>query len=188
MKKRKITQLMITVMILMMLTACGGGNNAEPTPEPSKAPDEITGTGDVTTPAPTEAVAAEYFFEYEGTKIQVGQEAAPVMSALGKENFFFEAESCAFEGKDRIYTYNGFELYTYNSGDTEYIFSILFIDDSRKTPEGIGLGSSFADVTAAYGENYEKNFEQYSYINGATRLSFLFEEDEVVSVEYYLVQ
>ncbi len=189
MKLEKTYIITIVIMTALLLTACGnttsiGDTITTPAPTSSVGSPTATTAPVITEPEENEA----YYFEYNGIRIEIDAELSAVKAQLGEPNFFFEAESCAFEGKDRIYTYNGFELYTYTSGETEYIFSILFIDDSGKTPEGIGLGSSFEDMTAAYGENHTKEFEQYTYFKGNTKLSFLFEDGEVISVEYYLVQ
>lgn len=125
-----------------------------------------------------------YFFEYKGVQIAIEAPSAPVLKALGEPMNYFEAPSCAFEGMDKIYTYSGFEFQTYTKGDKDYISSIYFLDDSVTTPEGIGLNAALEDITKAYGTDYQQSFSQYTYTKGKCNLSFILENNEVVSVQY----
>ena len=99
---------------------------------------------------------------------------------------YFEAPSCAFEGMDKIYSYSGFEFTTYTKDNVDYIASIVFLDDTVTTREGITLNATLEDIEAAYGSEYEKSFNRYSYRDGNCVLSFIVENNEVVSVEYAL--
>jgi len=127
-----------------------------------------------------------YFFEYKGVQIGINDEAASILEALGEPMHYFEAPSCAFEGMDKIYSYSGFEFTTYTKDNVDYIASIVFLDDTVTTREGITLNASLEDIEAAYGNDYEKSFNRYSYSDGNCVLSFIVENNEVVSVEYAL--
>lgn len=63
----------------------------------------------------------------------MNEKAAPILEKLGEPMEYFEAESCAFEGLDKIYTYSGFELHTYEMKGTDYVASVMFLDDSVST-------------------------------------------------------
>jgi len=128
-----------------------------------------------------------YYFEYKGIKIGVNDEAAPIIEALGEPMHYFEAPSCAFEGMDKIYSYSGFEFTTYTKNNKDYIASLVFLDDTVTTREGITLNATLEDLVAAYGSNYEQNFNEYSYSDGNCILSFILENGEVVSVEYSMI-
>ncbi len=106
-----------------------------------------------------------------------------VLEDLGKEQSYFEAPSCAFEGLDKTYTYSGFVITTRPDGEEDYVSSIRLTDDSVTTPEGIYVGSSEADVVAAYGEGTRDEAE-LRYTRDSTALSFILEGDKVVSIEY----
>lgn len=125
-----------------------------------------------------------YTFEYKDVKIAVEAPSAAIVEALGEPTNYFEAPSCAFVGMDKIYTYGGLEFQTYTEGEKDYIATIRFLDDSITTPEGIGLNASVDDVIAAYGSEYKQSFNQYTYTKGRCNLSFIIENNEVVSVEY----
>lgn len=208
MKKSKWLVL-IGLFCCLMLTACGntsvsGGGNDQTVQQNSSdqtgqnaADAEQAAATEAATPAgdaegtdstsDSSAESADYYFAADDLDIHMNDAMAPILEKLGEPNFYFEAPSCAFEGMDRIYTYNGFEIYTYMENDTEYVFSIVFTDDSRKTREGAGLGTTLAELEQMYGTGYEQNFEQYTYYTDVCRLSFILENDAVISVEYYLI-
>jgi len=128
-----------------------------------------------------------YYFEYKGIKIGINDEAAPILEALGEPMHYFEAPSCAFEGMDKIYSYSGFEFTTYTKNNKDYIASLFFLDDTVTTREGITLNATLDDIVAAYGSDYEQNFNEYSYSDGNCVLSFILENGKVVSVEYSMI-
>lgn len=128
-----------------------------------------------------------YEFEYDGITMAMYNEAAPILEGLGDEMDYFEAESCAFQGMDKIYTYGGFELHTHEIDGVDYVSSIIFLDDSVSTKEGIYLYSSLEDVLEAYGDNYSEEYGLYTFEKEDSKLSFLIEDDEVTSIEYMAV-
>lgn len=179
--KNKNTVMVIVLAILViagivMALLLNGGHSqnvsepdtaSKPSPEATAAPDR---------PA--------YFFEYNGVKMGIDDLSEPILKALGEPMHYFEAPSCAFQGMDKIYSYNGFEFQTYTEDGKDYIYSIHFLDDSVTTYEGIGLNASLEDIVDAYGSNYVQSFNQYTYTKGECNLSFILENNEVVSVEY----
>ena len=55
----------------------------------------------------------EYQFKSGDTVISMGAEAGEIVKALGNTTkAVFEQDSCAYQGKDRVYTYQGFEMST----------------------------------------------------------------------------
>ena len=172
------------IIIAAMLLLAGCGNEATTIDDTGK--DGITqapGTNDISG-GEGEAVSEGYRFETDGITIPMNVDVAPILAALGESQEYFEAESCAFHGLDKIYTYNGFEINTYPNGDKDYIASVYFLDDSVTTEEGIYLGSALDDVVAAYGEDYREESGEYTYTLGESRLSFIVEEDSVTAITY----
>ncbi|NLO38121.1 MAG: hypothetical protein GX115_01400 [Ruminiclostridium sp.] len=176
MKKNVIVIIVVALLLVAGVAAIlllnGGnrdvsGNNNNPQPQTGNEKEDLG-----------------YFFEYKGVQITIEAPSAPVLKALGEPMNYFEAPSCAFEGMDKIYTYSGFEFQTYTKEDKDYISSIYFLDDSITTPEGIGLNATLEDITKAYGTDYQQSFSQYTYTKGKCNLSFILENNEVVSVQY----
>lgn len=124
-----------------------------------------------------------YVFTYQGTAIAVDADAAPIVEALGEPASYFEAASCAFEGLDKIYTYGGFELNTYPSGDKDLVSAVVFKDDSVSTAEGICIGDTAEKVKQVYGEDCTEEEGMLVYEKDGMKLCFIL-KDDVAAIEY----
>ena len=98
---------------------------------------------------------------------------------------YYEAESCAFEGTDKIYTYGDAELRVCEDRDN-LLYLIRLTSDKYRTEKGICIGMSGDKVTLAYGET-EPVKGEYRYRRGDTELAFIMEGNTVVSIEYRLL-
>ena len=136
------------------------------------------------TPDQSHKERGAFVFKYEGVTLIPGEIFD--RSALGEDYEFSEVPSCAFDGNDRVYTYEKFEVQTYLDGDQERIYSIYFIDPNLPTSEGLCLGDTVENVKSLYGEDYEMISNSYEYTGGNTVLSIITQNDVVVSIEYRL--
>lgn len=178
--KKPLFPLSAALILALGLTACGGGDTPQtPAPQPS------TPAAQSSAPAESQAPAApeSYVFQTGTATVSIDQDMTEVLTALGEPQSYFEAASCAFDGLDKTYTYPGFQVITRPEGDKDYVNSILLTDDSVTTPEGLYIGSSSADVTAAYGEG-DATSSSIMYTKDGVTLSFILENDTVVSIEY----
>lgn len=178
------------LLLLAAIVLLGGCGKEKTTDVLNDAKDtEVTqGAEVVVEDKSTDAVPSEaeegYSFEVNGVTVPVNVDFAPVYEKLGKEAQYFEAASCAFQGLDKMYTYDGFEISTYPNGNQDYISTVYFLDDSVTTKEGIYLGSDLSDVIAAYGESFTEESGEYTYTLGQTKLAFIIEDDSVASITY----
>ncbi len=120
----------------------------------------------------------------------MGAEAADILKALGDPSSSFERDSCAYQGKNKVYTYAGFELSTYPVGQTDCVESVYILDATVATPEGIKIGSTKDEVLAVYGEEYdaeEAGFGTYSYTAGNSQLKIYTTKDVVDAIEYLVI-
>lgn len=175
----------LSLALLFTLAACGGQESKPSTP----APDADTSTAEPDAPAapaaPTPAAHSKYVLTYRDCPLPMNAEFAPLLDFLGEPDSYFEATSCAFDGLDKTYTYAGLEIITYPDGDQDFISSVRILDNSAATPEGITIGSTQEDVTAAYGEGFQAIGKQYVYEDGDAELSVLFDDGgTAISVEY----
>lgn len=179
MKMRILAALMLVVIIF---TGCGkdAGENS-PTP--------TTSSPATSAPTPDANAKSKYYFEYNDVKIYMNDEAKPILDKLGEPMSYFESPSCAFQGMDRIYSYSGFDIYTYTDGDDgpEYIFTVAFMSDAVSTTEGISIGDKVDKVVSQYGEDYKESSNQYVYSDQNSKLSFLIESGEVTAIEYNMI-
>lgn len=175
---------------LLALTGCGDservidGDVANVTT--GSRSEESTGEleGSRTTEQQTEtAVSKGYVFVASGVTVEVDADMAPVLQALGEPASYFEAASCAFEGLDKIYTYNSFEIDTYPLQDQDLVSAIILKDDSVTTAEGICIGDSLEKLQETYGEGAQEN-GMLVYEKDGMKLCFILQDDNIISIEY----
>ncbi len=183
-------KLVLVLLMALVVTGCGkekaedDANNNQPTPVESQnnqgsetKEDGKNDTNKVTEPK-------GYVFEYNGVKIGMDMEAAPIITALGEADTYFEAPSCAFEGLDKTYGYGSFEIDTYEQDGKDYISTVFFCDDLIETPEGVCLFETKADMIKAYGDGFKEEFGMLVYEKDGMKLKFILEGDEITSIEY----
>lgn len=164
--KRKIVLLATAVVTGLALTACGGSDS---------------GTGSSGTASSDGGDG--FTFTSGSTVIEMNADASAVVDELGDADDYFESESCAFEGLDKVYTYPGFQLNTYPVDDKDYVLSVVFMDDTVSTDEGISIGSTKDDVTEAYGDPSSESSTQMVYEKGDTELTIGLDGDSVSTLE-----
>ena len=184
-------KLVLVLMLALVLTGCGkenasgNANNNEPTPVENQSSLNNQGSENTDKQGTDKATGPKgYVFEYNGVKIGMDMEAAPIISALGEADSYFEAPSCAFEGLDKTYSYGSFEIDTYEQNGKDYISTVFFCDDLIETPEGVCLFETKADMINAYGEGYKEEFGMLVYEKDGMKLKFILEGDEITSIEY----
>ncbi len=194
--RKKSAALLLALLLLLSLAACGGGESGSNSGN-TQAPNNNSSSTNETTPtdppaADTEAPAANdnapqapdtYLFQSGGCTMYVDQDMAEVLAVLEAAKSYFEAPSCAFEGLDKTYTYNGFIITTRPDGDKDYINSIELTDDSVTTAEGLYIGNTVAEVQAVLGEGTPMG-TAITYTKGNTVLQFVTENDVVTSICY----
>ena len=168
---RIISVLMLATM-MFTLAACGGDDATQP----DTTPDSVVSDN-------TDA-ASKYVFSYYGTNVAIDADMSALLGSLGDPLSYFEAESCAFEGLDKTYTYVDFVVITYPDGQTDRVSTIRLTADTVSTAEGIEIGNALSDVIAAYGEDYVQDVNSYTYTDGNTELMFIIENDIVSSITY----
>ena len=119
-----------------------------------------------------------------GVTIAIGARHDDVIPKLGNYNSVNITDSCGgFSGKDRIYYYNGFRVYTTPSAKGDVINMIELTDDSVSTPEGLTIGSAKDDVTKAMGKGTAVG-DNLSYEKGNMKLVFIFRDGTVTNIQY----
>lgn len=177
MKKWKL--MMVSAVLALGLVACGG--DAKTDANGGETNVENSGSVD----SSKEEAAKGYVFVYQDVTISIDALAAPVVEALGEPVSYFEAPSCAFEGLDKMYTYNSVEVDTYpDEQGVDRISNIILKDDMVETPEGVSLFETKEDMIAAYGENYKDENGLLVYEKDGMKLCFILDGDEIISIEY----
>lgn len=168
------------------LTACGeskpsGGETTVDTQTTAAAPAEQSTDDTAAAPA---AEAGKFTFTYKGTNMNVKDDAAPILAALGEAKSHTEETSCAFDGLDKTYTYTSFILTTYPDGEMDRVNSITLLDDTVNTADGICIGDSKDKVEEVYGADAFNGVNAYIVTEGDAQLTIILESDKVSSIQY----
>jgi uncharacterized lipoprotein YmbA len=183
-----VKKVIIVIITALLLVGCGKGKGLtednfvveEGKASASEKTEQVTKEGE----RPT---GKGYSFTYQEVAIPMNTEAASIVEALGEPVNYFEAASCAFQGLDKIYYYNSFELGTYPNAGKDYVSYVNLLDDTVTTDQGIFLGSSLTELKDAYGEDFTIEGSAYIYRLGDTKLTFIVEADEVKQITYSAV-
>lgn len=162
---KKILSLVLVLAMALCLAACGGAPATQPSADPT---------------VPAEG----YSFTYNGTKIAIHADAAPILAALGEPQSYTEETSCAFEGLDKTYFYGSFYLQTYPMGEKDYVFCAWFMDDSVTTAEGAYVGMTQAQVEGIYGADSFNGSNAYVLTQGKSTLTLILTDGVVSSIQY----
>lgn len=175
---RKLALLLCTILLATVLCAgCGNSDSAN-----------NTGDGKDTQQDSANDVKADGFvFAYNGTDLVPNAKMEPIVTALGDPTKYFESDSCAFQGKDKVYTYGSVVICTYPENEADYVYTIELKDDTVQTKEGIYIGSSVDDVKAKYGEPANDTGSALVYEKGTSTLNFGYADGVVTSIVYYAV-
>ena len=194
----KKTAAIIMVVSLFLLSGCGSNGDEKviegnvqtiESGNTTQSGDTGEAVTDVQEDAQKEASQAEetvkgYVFTYNDVSVVMDADAAPIVEKLGEPVSYFEAASCAFEGLDKMYTYNGFELDTYPVGDKDYVSSVILKDDSVSTAEGICIGDSLEKLKQAYDGEGEESGGMLVYSKDGMKLCFIMQGEFIISIEY----
>jgi len=159
--KRKITAIIavLTFTICLLCACVNGGTEANGEEEKS------------------------YHFIYKGVEIVPGDEMEPLKNKLGEPTSYYESVSCAFEGMDKIYTYGSVQITTYTEKNVDYIYTIVLLDDSVTTPEGLYIGADALKVESAYGD-MRADQNPLTYVRGNSSITIGLRDGAVVSITY----
>lgn len=171
------------LLALLILTACTAQKE---TNEQAATPTPLTAEQLTTLPA------------YEKLFIQVGElrigildDANVVLSALPPPFGTFEAESCAYQGMDSFYYYDGFQLMVNEIDEERKITSISIKDDLFKTPQGVKFGLSMTavkELMAPLKLDLNESGDTLFYLDCKTVLKLRFNQDKLIAAEYTLYE
>lgn len=183
----------LSMVLLLLLAACSKGGNTSGDAAGDMPVDGTKGNSQDIQEGQNPADSQEnqevdqekgYEFVFNGVTIAMHSKMEPILEKLGEPMEYFEAESCALPGMEKIYTYSGFEILTYEKEGVDYVLSVVILDDSVSTKEGIYLYSDLDSLIEKYGDDYTKELNTYKYESGKSQLVFLVEDDEITSIEY----
>ena len=197
----KNRMLLAAVMLGMVVLLCGCGESGDESNGP-KGTSVTTVAGDTAgggetgqdesvgtlQSQETQNVASGYYFVINGVTVAVDMDMDELKSQLPDAKSVFEAPSCAGEGMSYTYNFSSYEIETYPAADGKNRIGFITLkDDTVATVEGVDLSMTKEDVILVYGENYEESTNQISYEKDDTKLNFIFDEDNIISIQYVSV-
>lgn len=160
-------KLAVLLLAALLLLGCGGSN------DPNAVfidPNAIQGGG-----------YGDLYFEANGVRFGIFDEADPVLKALPQYRSTFTGETCAFENEDVYYYYSGFQIMTNVIDDTARITAITVADDTIRTPQGLYIGMPEADAAKAFPALAEND---WNLIDGTAVLSVTLQDGVIASIVY----
>lgn len=126
---------------------------------------------------------SDFAANVHGIVVKMDEEINHLMNELGEPDSFVETVRNPRIGSDKTYTYKGIVIST-NPKNGRDIVSTITYRGEEKTLSGIGIGSTRADIEAAYGIDYmiDPNYIIYMYGENAT-LSFRMNEEKCECIE-----
>lgn len=132
------------------------------------------------------AIEETYSIKYEGVEIVPGTEFNP--DNISQEAALSEIPSCAFNGTDKVYTYDNVEITVATINGKDTVYSVYFVDDGITTNEGVKITDIRDKMIEQYGTEYKEQLgNRYTYTKGNVELSFNIENDIITGIDYTLI-
>ena len=128
----------------------------------------------------------ELYYASGDVKFGILDAADEVLSALGEPVSTFESNSCAYQGKDKFYYYDGFEILINDVDGTERVTGITLADDTVSNPQGVKIGMKGDEALKLMdGFEYTQSGDTYKFTVGSTVFSLKAGEDGTISAADY---
>lgn len=122
----------------------------------------------------------------DGSVISLNENMEEVQKKVGKEKQLTEAESCVYNGKEKIYEYDDFTIKTYPKDNEDYVSSITINSKNEKVSGNVQVGSKVEDIKSEY-PNAEKTPSVYILDQDEYGRSYSYTDDTVTSIELYVI-
>ena len=169
---KRITAIILAVMCVFALCACGADG------------------GETKTDTKTEYKAdyGELYYASGDVKFGILDPADEVLSALGEPVSTFESNSCAYQGKDQFYYYDGFEVLVNDVDGTERVTGITLADDTVSNPQGVKIGMKIDEALELMTSvEYTQSGDTYKFTVGSALFRIQVGDDGTVKAAEYSV-
>ena len=129
----------------------------------------------------------ELYYTAGDVKFGIMDPAEDVLASLGDPTGTFESDSCAYQGKDYFYYYDGFEVMVNDVDGVKRITGITLADDTVANPQGVKVGMKAEDALELMGEDYKQVGDVYKYTVGSTVLRLGVGDDGTLTAVEYAV-
>ena len=123
--KNRFIALVLALLMLLSLCACGKAEADEGRPESDTTQIILTPTEEPEVPDMPEEPAQPGLDLASIAEEMVGEPVADPVEKIGEPSYTDYAPSCLGPGEDGELGYDGFTVYTYREGDTEWIEEVV---------------------------------------------------------------
>ncbi len=127
---------------------------------------------------------SDFAVNVKGLSVPLKGDMGAYAPLLGEPDELGLAKSCVEAGDDKVYTYGGVVIYTYITNGVDVI-TLIEITGSEALPSGIHIGSTKADVIAAYGSAYTEEGTELLYEMGDKTIGLQMDGDRVSFIELF---
>ena len=127
-------------------------------------------------------------FIYNGKSVSIGEKWTSAKDKLGEFNSTFVAESCAYQGTDRYYYFEDFEVMTSEIDGVELLTDIFIEKENVVAVNDVCVGMSLADMAMKMGPADKTTENNYIYYGNKVNVQINTRDNKVISIEYYYVQ
>lgn len=183
---KKIIGFVLALTVLSGLAACSSGDNSvvvDPNASTGQSAQVSQGGAEVSG-AETAATDDALYYDAKGVKVHPYDEADAVLASLGKPTGTFESASCAYQGMDYFYYYDGFQLTVNDVEGVKRVTTVMVVDDTVSIPQGVKIGSTEAEMVQLMGDEYTESSGLYAFLKGNTTLQIQIKEGTVASILY----
>lgn len=159
----KKTIFVLSLAAVLLLCACGG-NGSGAAPEAVSENDLSFKSGDIA--------------------INILDDAESLLEKLGEPMDYAEFDSCAYQGKDYYYYYDGFQLGVNEVDGKLKVTSVSLSDDTVTTPQGVRIGMSADKALELIPYENEGDSELLVYTNSKTELKLHTKGGKISSIDY----
>ena len=127
--------------------------------------------------------ATDFEIVVDGIHVKMGEGINGYMNKLGFPDTYEETVTEKRDGSNKKYTYEGIVISTNPENRSDVIRNVEYFGE-EKTLSGIGIGSTRADIEAAYGIEYvmDPNYMRYKYDKHAS-IRFQMEGEKCIHIE-----
>ena len=184
---KKVVYIVLTLALTVALAACGnsddGGVIVDPNASTGQSAQTSQGGAEISG-STSAAMDDSLYFEANGIKIHPYDLADDVLSALGEPSGTFESASCAYQGMDYFYYYDGFQLTVNDVEGTKRVTTITVVDDTVSIPQGVKIGSTEDEMLTLMGDEYTVSSGLYVFVEDDTTLQIQIKESKVAAILY----
>ncbi|MDD5017444.1 MAG: hypothetical protein PHO15_05025 [Eubacteriales bacterium] len=183
---KKIICIIVVLLCTVCFVSCGASDDnavlVDPNASEANTDDAAHGAAEPDASALEEGDAL--YYESNGIKIHVYDMAEDVLDSLGEPKGTFEAASCAYQGVDMFYYYDGFQLTVNEVDDADHVTVIMIVDDTVSIPQGVKIGSTEETMLQCMGDDYTASAGLYQFVAGDTTLQIRIKEGCVAEMMY----